>query len=130
MSPVCFFTKYMHQRSSIGIYFWSKQFRLDITSAKYTYYTDKIEQLGNYFWYWKQKLLCNKENSCFSDHQSESEVTEPGLPASGNIREYQGISKSRFWIRESQGKWTFLEKIREKSGKKSGNFIKAFVCYF
>ena len=38
-----------------------------------------------------------------------------GWPASGKIRENQGILKSRFQIRESQGKWTFLEKIREKS---------------
>ena len=37
---------------------------------------------------------------------------------------------------QRQGKWTFLEKIREKSGnfilnqgKKSGNFVIAFFCY-
>ena len=42
-----------------------------------------------------------------------------GWPASGKIRENQGISQVRFQIRESQGKLTFSEKIREKSG----NFI-------
>ena len=36
-----------------------------------------------------------------------------------SVRENQEISKSRYQIRESQGKSTFLEKIREKSG----NFI-------
>ena len=53
-----------------------------------------------------------------------------------SVRENQGISKSRFQIRESQGKSTFLEKIREKSGnfimnqgKKSGNFFIVFIFF-
>ena len=57
-----------------------------------------------------------------------------------SVRENQGESgnfKIRFQIRESQGKSTFLGKIREKSGnfiinqgKISGNFVIVFISYF
>ena len=41
-----------------------------------------------------------------------------------SVRVNQGIPKSHFQIRESQGKSTFLEKTREISG----NFVMIFIC--
>ena len=50
-----------------------------ISSAKETYYMDKINQCGNdqkKLFSILKELLCNKEDSCLPDHQSESELSE------------------------------------------------------